>query len=229
MKTLYLLIQLIELMKLIRIDFLTTPLDVEYEVNEDLSTIELKENLSIVVSNKFETEECEQDAHYVNNKVGRFCLIFIFINYIIELERFSSEKEPDDSVRVTAQKLISKNEQEKKKPTLYDKFMESGLIGFCSFKENLSTTYKQVLSDSLKSKYNQEIVTIEEKLKDYPDWDREEQIKRNQKALKKLQERHQKTLQIDDQEADKRQEEFERFKQLMDQFRPQGSKLYSED
>ncbi|MDJ0843995.1 TIGR04255 family protein [Crocosphaera sp.] len=127
------------------------------------------------------------------------------------------------------EKAISKNEQKKKEPTLYDKFMESGLIGCCSLDEDLSTTYKQVLSDNLESKYDQKIVSIQEKLRDYPDWDREEQIKRNQKALKKLKERHQKTLQIDDQEAEQRQEEFERFKQVMDQFRPQGSKLYSED
>lgn len=121
------------------------------------------------------------------------------------------------------------NEQNKQEPTLYDKFMDSGLIGACSTDEDLSTTYKQVLSDSLESKYNQRIITIQEKLKDYPDWDREKQIKRNQKALKKLQERQQKTLQIDDQEACQREEDFERFKQLIDQFRPKGSKLYSED
>lgn len=72
-------------------------------------------------------------------------------------------------------------------------------------------------------------MSLQVKLKDYPDWDREEQIKRNQRALKKLEERHQKTLQINDQEARQRQEKFERFKQSMDQFRPQGAKLYSED
>ena len=72
-------------------------------------------------------------------------------------------------------------------------------------------------------------MSLQVKLKDYPDWDREEQIKRNQRALKKLEERHQKTLQINDQEARQRQEKLERFKQLMDQFRPQGAKLYSED
>ncbi|CCQ61420.1 hypothetical protein CWATWH0401_3645 [Crocosphaera watsonii WH 0401] len=49
--------------------------------------------------------------------------------------------------------------------------MESGLIGCCSVEEDLSTTYKQVLSDSLESKYDQRIVNIQEKLKNYPDWD----------------------------------------------------------
>ncbi len=121
------------------------------------------------------------------------------------------------------------DEQNKQEPTLYDKFMESGLIGCCSLDEDLSTTYQQVLSDSLESKYDQRMVTIQEKLKDYPDWDREQQIKRNQKALKKLKERQQKTLQINDEEAYQREEDFERFKQLIDQFRPQDSKLYSED
>ncbi|MEA5511932.1 hypothetical protein VB715_19340 [Crocosphaera sp. UHCC 0190] len=72
-------------------------------------------------------------------------------------------------------------------------------------------------------------MSLQVKLKDYPDWDREEQIKRNQVALKKLEERRQKTLQITEEEAEERQEGFEKFKQLIDQFRPQGSKLYSED
>ncbi len=72
-------------------------------------------------------------------------------------------------------------------------------------------------------------MTIKVKVKDYPDWDREEQIKRNLRALKLLEERHQKTININDQEANQRKEEFERFKQSMDQFRPQGAKLYSED
>ena len=150
----------------------------------------------------------------------------IFQDYAVYNKQY---KEPDEYIKIAAQKAISENEQKTQEPTLYDKFMESGLIGCCSVEEDLSTTYKQVLSDSLESKYDQRIVNIQEKLKNYPDWDREEQIKRNQKALKKLKERHQKTLQIDDKEACHREEEFERFKQLMDQFRPQGSKLYSED
>ncbi|WP_232826309.1 hypothetical protein [Cyanothece sp. BG0011] len=142
---------------------------------------------------------------------------------------FKKNKRHHANQVIATQKVIAENKQEKQEETLYDKFMENKLIGSCSIDEDLSTTYKQVLSDSLESKYDQRIVTIQEKLKDYPDWDREEQIKRNQKALKKLKERHQKTLQIDDQEACQRQEEFENFKQLIDQFRPQGSKLYSED
>ena len=36
---------------------------------------------AIVVSNKFETEECEHLAHYVKNTLGTFCLISIWINY----------------------------------------------------------------------------------------------------------------------------------------------------
>ncbi len=49
---------------------------------------------------------------------------------------------------------VNLNEQKKQKQTLYDKFIESGLIGCCSLEEDLSTTYKQVLSDSLESKYD---------------------------------------------------------------------------
>jgi hypothetical protein len=42
----------------------------------------------------------------------------------------------------------------KSEKTLYNKFEESGLIGFCSVEENLSTTYKQVLADTLETKYD---------------------------------------------------------------------------
>ncbi|MEA5511826.1 hypothetical protein VB715_18805 [Crocosphaera sp. UHCC 0190] len=45
----------------------------------------------------------------------------------------------------------------------------------------------------------------------------------------KLEERRQKTLQITEEQVEERQEKFEKFKQLIEQFRPQGSKLYSED
>ncbi len=45
-------------------------------------------------------------------------------------------------------------------------------------------------------------------------------------TLKKLDERRQKTLQITKEQAEERQEVFERFQKLMDQFRPNGSKLY---
>lgn len=38
--------------------------------------------------------------------------------------------------------------------TLYEKFEASGLIGFCSVEEDLSTTYKQVLADTLETKYD---------------------------------------------------------------------------
>ncbi|NDJ16909.1 DUF2281 domain-containing protein [Myxacorys almedinensis A] len=36
----------------------------------------------------------------------------------------------------------------------YQKFKESGLIGFVSVEEDLSTTYKQVLSERLNTKYD---------------------------------------------------------------------------
>jgi len=36
----------------------------------------------------------------------------------------------------------------------YQKFKESGLIGYVSVEEDLSTTYKQVLSEKLSNKYD---------------------------------------------------------------------------
>ncbi|CCQ52420.1 hypothetical protein WH8501_26750 [Crocosphaera watsonii WH 8501] len=92
----------------------------------------------------------------------------IFQDYAVSNKQY---KEPDEYIKIAAQKAISENEQKTQEPTLYDKFMESGLIGCCSVEEDLSTTYKQVLSDSLESKYDQRIVNIQEKLKNYPDWD----------------------------------------------------------
>lgn len=38
--------------------------------------------------------------------------------------------------------------------SLYEKFDEIGLIGCCSVDEDLSTTYKEVLSNTLKTKYD---------------------------------------------------------------------------
>ncbi|MEB3215744.1 MAG: DUF2281 domain-containing protein [Nostocales cyanobacterium 94392] len=48
-------------------------------------------------------------------------------------------------------KPISDNQSQEK--ILYEKFDDIGLIGCVSIEENLSTTYKQVLSEGLNDKY----------------------------------------------------------------------------
>ncbi|MBW4641680.1 MAG: DUF2281 domain-containing protein [Goleter apudmare HA4340-LM2] len=45
-------------------------------------------------------------------------------------------------------------ENHSQEKSLYDKFDEIGLIGCCSIEENLSTTYKEVLSKTLQNKYD---------------------------------------------------------------------------
>jgi hypothetical protein len=70
---------------------------------------------------------------------------------------------------------------------------------------------------------------LKRKLANYPDWDRDEQIKRNRLALDILEKRRQKRLQLTDAQEKERTEFFEEFKELMDDFRPLGSKLYSQE
>jgi hypothetical protein len=70
---------------------------------------------------------------------------------------------------------------------------------------------------------------LKRKLANYPDWDRDEQIKRNRLALDILERRRQKRLQLTDAQEKERTEFFEEFKELMDDFRPLGSKLYSQE
>ncbi|MBW4684558.1 MAG: DUF2281 domain-containing protein [Komarekiella atlantica HA4396-MV6] len=48
----------------------------------------------------------------------------------------------------------SESENHSQEKNLYEKFDEIGLIGCCSVDENLSTTYKEVLSNILKTKYD---------------------------------------------------------------------------
>jgi hypothetical protein len=48
--------------------------------------------------------------------------------------------------------LESENHSQEK--SLYDKLDEIGLIGYCSVDDNLSTTYKEVLSNTLDKKYD---------------------------------------------------------------------------
>ncbi|MEH2373249.1 DUF2281 domain-containing protein [Nostoc sp.] len=47
-----------------------------------------------------------------------------------------------------------KSENHSQQKSLYEKFDEIGLIGCCSVDENLSTTYKEVLSNTLITKYD---------------------------------------------------------------------------
>lgn len=45
-------------------------------------------------------------------------------------------------------------ENHSQEKSLYEKFDEIGLIGCCAVEENLSTTYKEVLSNTLTNKYD---------------------------------------------------------------------------
>ena len=56
-------------------------------------------------------------------------------------------------------KCYSKSEPENhlEEKTLYEKFEERGFIGCCSIEENLSTNYKQVLANTLATKYQNRI------------------------------------------------------------------------
>jgi hypothetical protein len=66
------------------------------------------------------------------------------------------------------------------------------------------------------------------KLTTYPDWDRNEQRKRNGLAIEILEKRRQKRSQITDEQEKEITEFFEDFQKLMDDFRPSGSRLYSQ-
>jgi hypothetical protein len=69
------------------------------------------------------------------------------------------------------------------------------------------------------------IARFREKLAQYPDWDREEQIKRNQGLIKTLTE----WLEEDSEQEQARIEHFELFKKIIDENRPSGHKLFEEE
>lgn len=48
----------------------------------------------------------------------------------------------------------AESEDHSQEKSLYEKFDEIGLIGCCSVDEDLSTTYKEVLSNTLTTKYD---------------------------------------------------------------------------
>ncbi|MDZ8256970.1 DUF2281 domain-containing protein [Nostoc sp. ChiQUE01b] len=48
----------------------------------------------------------------------------------------------------------AESENYSQEKSLYEKFDEIGLIGYCSVDESLSTTYKEVLSNTLTTKYD---------------------------------------------------------------------------
>lgn len=71
-------------------------------------------------------------------------------------------------------------------------------------------------------------IQFKNKLKTYPTWDREQQIKRNSGALEKLENLRQRRVKMSNEEAKAREVFFEEFKQIIDNNRPVGAKLYSE-
>jgi len=48
----------------------------------------------------------------------------------------------------------SQPENHHQEKSIYEKFDEIGLIGCCAVEENLSTTYKEVLANTLPNKYD---------------------------------------------------------------------------
>ncbi|MBD2385135.1 DUF2281 domain-containing protein [Cylindrospermum sp. FACHB-282] len=63
----------------------------------------------------------------------------LLLDFIQLLKKRYPQREPEN------------HSQEK---SLYEKFDEIGLIGCCAVEENLSTTYKEVLSNTLPNKYD---------------------------------------------------------------------------
>jgi N-acetylglutamate synthase-like GNAT family acetyltransferase len=51
-------------------------------------------------------------------------------------------------------KCYPQPENHHQQKSIYEKFDEIGLIGCCAVEENLSTTYKEVLSNTLPNKYD---------------------------------------------------------------------------
>ncbi|MGK7899704.1 MAG: hypothetical protein AB4372_40330 [Xenococcus sp. (in: cyanobacteria)] len=82
---------------------------------------------------------------------------------------------------------------------------------------------------TLELKVNEEEGTVQflERLQRYPDWNREEQIRQNISAMKKLEERMKRNQAMSEDEARAREEFLLGFQELMDAERPTGQKLYS--
>lgn len=72
-------------------------------------------------------------------------------------------------------------------------------------------------------------LNISEKLKEYPDWDREVQLKKNQPAMKLLAQLIQEHKNMSDEEAQQREVFFEGFKEIVDAQRSTEAKLYSNE
>lgn len=70
---------------------------------------------------------------------------------------------------------------------------------------------------------------LQQKLANYPDWDKDDQLKRNRLALDILEKRRQKRLQLTEAQEREKTEFFEEFKKLIDNYRPKGSKLYNQE
>ncbi len=73
------------------------------------------------------------------------------------------------------------------------------------------------------------VAEFQRKLAQHPDWDRQAQIQRNQKAIAWVQARLQKDKQMTEEEKTRAALEFERIKQLLDAHRSSGNKLFSDD
>ena len=97
-------------------------------------------------------------------------------------------------------------------------------LGFIAWKLSSSTKNTEGPKES---EEELEYSKFQARLSEYPDWDREEQIKKNQGAIKLI--RSWLAEEISEAERQEREERFERFKQIVDAHRPPGHKLYSEE
>jgi RNA polymerase-interacting CarD/CdnL/TRCF family regulator len=74
---------------------------------------------------------------------------------IQEIKGFlSSVIESSVAIIQLLKKRYPQPENHHQEKSIYEKFDEIGLIGCCAVEENLSTTYKEVLSNTLPNKYD---------------------------------------------------------------------------
>ena len=98
-----------------------------------------------------------------------------------------------------------------------------------NLKQKILKTVEEMPPDVSFEEIMERLYFLYQKNQDNLLWNQEEQLQKNQPALKRLKKRMERHQQMSDEEAEARKKFFADFKRILDEGRLPGQKLYSEE
>lgn len=182
------------------------------EITGEDKLLEISKNYSIGFEIIADTVDKYFDSLDIEIKVGyKITYLDIFVSFTCDLSTLMHYEE-----------ILEGFEGKGKRLTKFKQARNAS--GFIAWKLINSA---ESAEDLEKSEEELEYSKFQARLSEYPDWNREEEINKNQGVIELI--RSWLAEEISEEEKKEREEHFERFKKIVDSQRPPGQKLYCEE